>query len=154
MASISSYYDYTVQEGDRPDTLAYDYYGSASYTWLVLLANDIKDPYYDWPLFGDNFDAYIIKKYGGLTQAAQKVHHYEEVLREESQIYDVNDGYKKLLERSIVVDETTYNNSSRNKRIVSCFDYEIIKRDKKRNIILVDNAYAKQIQDEFRTIFR
>ena len=89
-----------------------------------------------------------------MTQAAQKVHHYEEVLREESQIYDVNDGYKKLLERSIVVDETTYNNSSRNKRIVSCFDYEIIKRDKKRNIILVDNAYAKQIQDEFRTIFR
>lgn len=154
LASISSYYEYTVQERDRPDTLAYDYYGSASYTWLVLLANDIKDPYYDWPLFGDNFDAYIIKKYGGLAQAAQKVHHYEEVLREESQIYDVNDGYKKLLERSIVVDETTYNNSSRNKRIVSCFDYEIIKRDKKRNIILVDNAYAKQIQDEFRTIFR
>ena len=69
-------------------------------------------------------------------------------------VCDKSDGYKKLLERSIVVDETTYNNSSRNKRIVSCFDYEIIKRDKKRNIILVDNAYAKQIQDEFRTIFR
>tara|TARA_B000000609_G_scaffold157485_2_gene152161 strand:- start:398 stop:979 length:582 start_codon:yes stop_codon:yes gene_type:complete len=154
LSSISSYYDYVVQEKDRPDTLAYDYYGSVSYTWLVLLANDIKDPFYDWPLFGLNFDNYIIKKYGGVPEASKKVHHYEEILREESTIYDDVEGYKKLLERSIVVDKTTYDNSSRKKRTVSCYDYEVIKRDKKRNIILVDNVYAKQIQDEFRTIFR
>tara|TARA_B000000609_G_scaffold150512_1_gene135988 strand:+ start:1540 stop:2121 length:582 start_codon:yes stop_codon:yes gene_type:complete len=154
LSNITSYYDYVVQETDRADTIAYDYYGSASYTWLVLLANDITDPYYDWPLFGNNFDNYIIKKYGGIQEATTKIHHYEEVLREETTIYDEVDGYKKLLERAIVVDKIAYDNSSNPKREVSCFDYEIIKRDKKRNIILVDNAYAKQIQDEFRIIFR
>tara|TARA_B000000565_G_C23716755_1_gene351880 strand:- start:111 stop:692 length:582 start_codon:yes stop_codon:yes gene_type:complete len=154
LANITSYYEYVVQESDRPDTIAYDYYGSASYTWLVLLANDIKDPYYDWPLFGTNFDNMILKKYGSIQEATTKIHHYLEILREETTIYDENDGYKKLLERSIVVDEIAYNNSSRTKRTVSCYDYEVIQRDKKRNIILVDNAYAKQIQDEFRIIFR
>ena len=96
----------------------------------------------------------ILKKYGSIQEATTKIHHYLEILREETTIYDENDGYKKLLERSIVVDEIAYNNSSRTKRTVSCYDYEVIQRDKKRNIILVDNAYAKQIQDEFRIIFR
>ena len=68
------------------------------------MANDIKDPYYDWPLFGNNFDNMILKKNGSIQEATTKIHHYLEILREETTIYDENDGYKKLLERSIVVD--------------------------------------------------
>ena len=59
---------YTVEEGDRPEDIAYYYYGSTDYTWLVYLANNMIDPYHDWPLSQDNFDQYLIQKYAALSQ--------------------------------------------------------------------------------------
>jgi hypothetical protein len=64
--SISNPYlflPYTIAEEDRPEDIAYYYYGSTDYTWLVLLANNIIDPYHQWPLKEDDFNKYIIKKY-------------------------------------------------------------------------------------------
>lgn len=54
---------YTVKEGERPEDIAMLYYGSVDYTWLVLLANKLLDPYYDWPLDDSDFHNYLIKKY-------------------------------------------------------------------------------------------
>jgi hypothetical protein len=64
--SISNPYlflPYTISDEDRPEDIAYYYYGSTDYTWLVLLANNIIDPYHDWPLKEDDFNKYLIKKY-------------------------------------------------------------------------------------------
>ncbi len=64
--SISNPYlflPYTITDEDRPEDIAYYYYGSTDYTWLVLLANNIIDPYHDWPLKEDDFHKYLIKKY-------------------------------------------------------------------------------------------
>lgn len=64
--SISNPYlflPYTIKDNDRPEDIAYYYYGSTDYTWLVLLANNIIDPYHDWPLKDDDFNQYLIKKY-------------------------------------------------------------------------------------------
>jgi len=54
---------YTIEEGLRPEDVAYYYYGSVEYTWLVYLANNIVDPYHEWPLSQEKFDAYLINKY-------------------------------------------------------------------------------------------
>ena len=54
---------YTIEEGMRPEDVAYYYYGSVEYTWLVYLANNIVDPYHEWPLSQEKFDAYLINKY-------------------------------------------------------------------------------------------
>lgn len=54
---------YTVKEGERPEDIAYHYYGSTDYTWLVYLANNIIDPYTQWPLSEENFNRYLIDKY-------------------------------------------------------------------------------------------
>jgi hypothetical protein len=54
---------YTVKEGERPQDVALDYYGSVDYDWLVLLANNIIDPYYQWPLSDKDFKSYLIEKY-------------------------------------------------------------------------------------------
>lgn len=64
--SISNPYlflPYTIADEDRPEDIAYYYYGSTDYTWLVLLANNIIDPYHQWPLKEDDFNNYLIKKY-------------------------------------------------------------------------------------------
>ena len=54
---------YTITDEDKPEDIAYYYYGSTDYTWLVLLANNMIDPYHDWPLKDEDFHKYIIKKY-------------------------------------------------------------------------------------------
>lgn len=54
---------YTIKEGERAEDIAYHYYGDANYAWLVYLANDIIDPYHEWPLDPRTFDNYIIDKY-------------------------------------------------------------------------------------------
>lgn len=54
---------YTIKEGEKAEDIAYYYYGSTEYTWLVYLANNIIDPYHDWPLDEQDFDKYIAQKY-------------------------------------------------------------------------------------------
>ena len=54
---------YTIKENEKPEDIAYYYYGSVDYTWLVLLSNNIIDPYYEWPLDENDFNNYLIQKY-------------------------------------------------------------------------------------------
>jgi len=58
---------YTVADGEQPETVAQLYYGSVDDTWLVLLANNMADPYYDWPMSDEEFDQYFIDKYSELS---------------------------------------------------------------------------------------
>jgi len=54
---------YTVEEGERPEDIANWYYGSTDYTWLVLMSNNIVDPYHQWPKSINEFNNYLIDKY-------------------------------------------------------------------------------------------
>lgn len=54
---------YTVQDGDTIEMIAYHYYGDAELSWLILLANDIIDPYEDFFKEKAQLDQYIINKY-------------------------------------------------------------------------------------------
>jgi len=54
------FYNYDIQDGDRPDVIAHKYYGDSKYDWVVLLTNKMLDPNYDWPLGYENFRKFII----------------------------------------------------------------------------------------------
>ena len=54
---------YTVKEGERAEDIAEFYYGSVNYVWLVYLANNIIDPYHQWPMDAKTFNNYLIEKY-------------------------------------------------------------------------------------------
>lgn len=71
------YYDYTLKDGQRADTVSYDYYNNPYYDWMVYMGNSIVDPYYDWPLPNDMFDSYIKDKYGSVSTAIEDVMYYE-----------------------------------------------------------------------------
>lgn len=60
---------YVVKEGERPEDIAYYYYGDQNKVWLVYLANNIVDPYIQWPLDDQNLYYTLLKKYEikGLT---------------------------------------------------------------------------------------
>lgn len=85
LGNISSYYEYIIQEGDTPEILADKIYGDPEAHWIILLANDIIDPQYDWPLIYREFNNYIINKYGSIEAAQMTYHHYEKVIRREEQ---------------------------------------------------------------------
>ena len=52
----AAFLPYVVPEGDRPEHVAYNYYDSQTYVWLVMLSNQIRDPYYEWPLTVKQFE--------------------------------------------------------------------------------------------------
>lgn len=68
------YYDLSNYE--RTDQLANRYYEDSFYTWLIYLSNKITDPYYEWYLTEEQFNEFIIKKYGSIENAQNKIMHY------------------------------------------------------------------------------
>lgn len=68
MKNMSSYYEYNIRDGDRPETLAEKAYGDPEAHWIILYANDILDPHYDWPLDGRSFEKYIVRKYRSMAK--------------------------------------------------------------------------------------
>lgn len=57
------YYPYTVKANERAEDIANAYYGSVDYVWLVYLANNIIDPYHQWPMDENTFNDYLVDKY-------------------------------------------------------------------------------------------
>lgn len=74
--NLAVFYDYSIQQGERADQIAYKYYNDAQYDWLIYLANDITDPYLEWFLINEQFDNYIKDKYGSIQTAQQKIAFY------------------------------------------------------------------------------
>jgi hypothetical protein len=83
LTNFTSYYEYIISESDTPEILADKVYGDPEAHWVILLANNILDPQYDWPLNSRDFKNYIIKKYGSIENAQTTYHHYEKVVRRE-----------------------------------------------------------------------
>ena len=63
VSNIGSYYYYTIKDGDTPEILAEKIYGDPEAHWVLLYANDIYDPQYDWPLPDKAFAKYLADKY-------------------------------------------------------------------------------------------
>ena len=76
MKNRAAYYPYTIENGQRADSLSDDYYNNPGYEWLIYFANDIVDPYYDLPMTEDNFYNHIVSKYGTYEIAMRKILYY------------------------------------------------------------------------------
>ncbi len=61
------YGSYTIKDEDTPEIIADKLYGSATLHWVVLLANEIINPFFDWPLSERELVPFIDHKYPGST---------------------------------------------------------------------------------------
>lgn len=57
--------EYTVEDGEKPETLAYRVYGRADYHWLILMFNEIHDSYFSWPMSMNEMENHMEASYGG-----------------------------------------------------------------------------------------
>lgn len=69
--NLAIFYPYTIIQGERADQIAARVYDDPTLDWIIYLSNDITDPYYDWPLSQEQFNQYIIAKYGSISKAEE-----------------------------------------------------------------------------------
>lgn len=120
-------YSYQIKDGDRPDTIAHQYYGHADFAWLVLLSGGLFHYIDDFPLDNDQLDEYILDTYGfdALT-AMSTLHHKED---SDGDVVDVGSD-------------------------VSVYDYEFKRNERKRYIKLISKTYLPKIVDDMDNFFR
>lgn len=59
------YFDkYQIIGDERPDNVAFKYYGDSTLDWVVLLSNNILNIQTEWPLPQNIFDKIMLEKYG------------------------------------------------------------------------------------------
>jgi len=66
---------YDVKEGEKPEDVAYKWFGDAELHWVILMTNNITDRYYEWPMNQVQFAEFLTDKYGAGNEDA--IHHYE-----------------------------------------------------------------------------
>jgi hypothetical protein len=77
LSNSDLYYSYDMKESDNPEVVAHKLYDDPNRYWIIMLGNNITDPYYGTPLKNQSLDNYIIDKYGSISTAQSTLHHYE-----------------------------------------------------------------------------
>ncbi len=146
--NISDYYPYRVREGERPDIVSFQKYGTVAYSYLILLLNDIVDPLFDWPLHTRQFENYIIEKYGSISTAQTTNKYYYQVVRPEVARTGTSE---RIPEVKIIVDLTTYNTLDASvKSSQTVYDWEDELNDNKRDIKLINPNFIQDIDYEVK----
>ena len=122
---------YIVGGDETPDMVSFDVYGKTAYHWVVLLFNQITNPYYDWPLKRKDFYSFINNKYS----SPSAVHHYE--ISQQSGNTNV-----KIKVESTVAGAAEVTNQ----------EYEEALQQKKREIRILKPEYLGQFTTEFRDL--
>ncbi len=73
----TAFYPFEINSNLRPDNVSHSYYKDPSMDWLIYLTNGMTDPMYDWYLHPEEFDNYILIKYGTIEEAQIKISHYQ-----------------------------------------------------------------------------
>ena len=134
---------YNVKEGERPEDIAFKYYGDAELHWVVLMFNDVTDRFYQWPMSQPQFDEFLTDKYGAGNE--DSAHHYE--LTKSSGKTDVsgpNDYSHRVEVNSDETDAITITNR----------EYEERLQDKYRTIRLLDKRYINDFLEEFDNLIK
>jgi len=134
---------YDVQNGERPEDIAFKLYGDAELHWVVLMTNNITDRFYQWPLTQPQFQEHIADKYGAGNEDA--VHHYEKTQDSGPTSSSGPNDYSHLVE---------CNEDDENPAIISNRQYEERKQDEYRQIRLLDPQYLDMFIEEFDGLIR
>ena len=155
LEKTSAFYNYIIEEGYRPDMVAYEEYGSPEYDWVVYLSNNILDPYYDWPIDGKNFKGYLEAKANTDIYTLQsQILHYK---------YTgfTNETSEEIANVSWTMSHTTHSILSATEpesvsgwTPVFVYDYEDDLNDSRRSIKLISRTYIPQIERELAEIFK
>jgi hypothetical protein len=166
------YYQYDIQDGDTPEIVAYKYYGDSYRYWIVLFANQIMDPQWEWPLSYSVFNSYIKDKYKFNEQTNTwnvfnpylTTYIWQKIITQ----YDVSTQTTTV--NTLQIDEDTYNNLSLTtnsyslptgqvsvsvtKNILTYYDWEQETNESKRTINLLNEIYVDELEKQFKSLMK
>ena len=148
---ISQYYPYRVKDGERPDIISHQKYGSVAYAYLIMLINDIYDPIFDWPLSAQQFEKYLTNKYGSVSSAMGTTKYYYQVIRAEVARTGTSERVPAV---KFIVDQTTYDALDGGDRTTqTAYEWEDELNDNKRDIKLIDASFIQDIDYAVKRTF-
>ena len=157
------YYSYDVQDGDTPEIIAYKYYGDVNRFWIVLYCNQLNDPQWDWPLSSNKFQKYILNKYN--TGNLNSTHHYERITTKTNintntttvETETISQEVYNSLESNTTITYTLGSETIRVnivKGVVTNYEYENSLNESKRNIKILNKAYADKLESQFLELMK
>ena len=140
--NTTNYFYHTVKEGETPETLAHKYYGNAYFHWIIILMNNIVDPYYDWALPANKFEAMLTMKYGSGNEGG--LNHF------------VYTDTQKRLDEVASLDAQDYFDTNGHYPVnvspVSNREYELVINDEKREIKILQSKYVQQVVNQLEDL--
>jgi len=139
---------YEIRDGERPETIAEEVYGSTSYDWVVIITSGITNIRDQWPLSSRDLYRFSERKYGSNINA---IHHYETT--------EVKDSKGRLILNSgleVNSNFTIPNPSSPENTInpvigISNYEYETKENNKKSLIYLLKKSYLQSALNDMRS---
>jgi hypothetical protein len=132
---------YQIKDGERPDTVAKEVYGSTQYDWIVLISAGIINVRNEWPLSDKQIYDYAEEIYGNELNG---IHHYE--------TKEVRDSLDRLIFPKGKVVDSDFTIPDPNVPVqtinpiigISNYEYEVRKNNDKRGIYILKPQYLQQ----------
>ena len=143
---------YDIQGDDRQDNVEHRIYSDSTLDWLILLSNNITHIPTEWPLSQNDFDRFLLDKYGSYDNLYNGVHHHETVeVKDSNEVIIVPAG----LEVSADFTTTYYDYYVSDMvtklditRPVTNYQYEEKIQNKKREIFILKQEYVSVVMDD------
>ena len=153
LENLAFHTKYEIKGDDRPDNVAFEVYGESGMDWLILLCNNIINIQTEWPMLQNDFDEFLLDKYG-TYEKMNETHHYE--------TQEVKNSNKVVLVPKGLQCESDYTvkyfdfNTQREVTVLSAdcttevtnYTYEERIEDAKRNIYVLKKRYLSIIRDD------
>ena len=132
---------FDVPMGDKPEDVAFKFYGDAELHWVILMTNNVTDRYYQWPMTQPQFQEFLEDKYDN----PDGIHHYE-ITRTSGRTTSNGPGdISHLVE---------VNSDEDGASSVSNREYEERLQDGYRQIRLLDPKFITTFTEEFFALVR
>ena len=176
--SATALNQYTIGDGERPDTIAESLYGDSRLDYVIVLIAGITNIHHEWPLQDYQVYDYALQKYGSESEMLS-THHYE--------TFEIRDNLdRQILPPKLIVDEEFKIYGSRSKypsdtrytlraqtgyrqlddkdeytvktdniaHAVSNIEYETEENNKRREIDILKTGYLQTFLNDLRDVVR
>ena len=127
---------YDVKEGEKPEDVAFKWFGDAELHWVILMTNNVTDRYYGWPMNSVQFQAFLEDKYDN----PDDIHHYERPSESGRTTGQGPSDFSHLVE---------VNSDTPNASLISNREYEERIQDNNRSIRLLNQEFLSDFLEEF-----
>ena len=156
--NLAFFTKYKIVGDDRPDNVAFEVYEDSKLDWIILLSNNVLNIQSEWPLPQQQFDNYVLGKYGDYDTLYNGIHHHETVEEKNSQgVTIVPAGLEVQSNYSVsYYDYFIDSQVTKNDLVVPItnYEYEENLENSKINIFILNSRFLNVIIDDIENIMQ